>query len=482
MLREADLDLFGLQAIRDHAGQLCVIDTDANNLIEVPLKKKPVTALIRKKTNGLRRTQRPSMSVIKDIFEELKEQAEYVDDSTNVWYRVAPYRDGVELDIGDESQRRIRIGPGKVEIIEEGSDIIFRRTPSMLPFVTPAETGDWQLIERYLNLSDVDSLLLIAWITYMLANAKQRNTSFPILLLQGDQGSGKSVLCAIIQALTDPSRVGVQTFPSNEKDLAIAVQNAHVVFYDNMRQVNKVMSDRLCTVATGGALTGRQLYTDGEQHVHLLHGALVLNGIHTIATEQDLLQRCLPLTLKPIGTQDRQSEAQFTDNFNSDLPAIFSGLLEFISTILVHLPNIKPQDPERMYDFSAWLAAMETVRGVPPGTFQSAYSAALQEGVLEGLMDSPLAAAVFSFVEQNIPDQIGNAGWNGTPTCLLEELKNSVAKQTALSREWPKNPISLSIKLKSLAGGLLSHGIRVNFAKGRKRTITINKFGGSSHE
>lgn len=135
-----------------------------------------------------------------------------------------------------------------------------------------------------------------------------------------------------------------------------------------------------------------------------------------------------------------------------------------------------------MYDFSAWLAAMETVRGVPPGTFQSAYSAALQEGVLEGLMDSPLAAAVFSFVEQNIPDQIGNAGWNGTPTCLLEELKNSVAKQTALSREWPKNPISLSIKLKSLAGGLLSQGIRVNFAKGRKRTITINKFGGSSHE
>lgn len=259
----------------------------------------------------------------------------------------------------------------------------------MLPFAIPGETGDWTILNGYLNLSDVDSLLLVAWITYVLTNAKQSTTSYPILLLQGDQGSGKSVLCAIIQALTDPSVVGVQTFPGTEKDLAIAVQNAGVVVYDNMRQVSKVMSDRLCTVATGGALTGRKLYTDEEQHVQVLHGALVLNGIHTTATEQDLLQRCLPLMLKPIGTQKRKSEAQFMEDFGSDLPSIFGGLLELISGILVHLPNIKPQDPERMYDFSAWLAAMEIVRSVPPSTFQSAYSAALQEGVLEGLMDSP---------------------------------------------------------------------------------------------
>jgi hypothetical protein len=122
------------------------------------------------------------------------------------------------------------------------------------------------------------------------------STNFVILVLQGDQGSGKTFLCNIVQSLLDPSVVGVQTFPHNQKDLVISALNSHVLFYDNLRDIKPLMSDTLCTAATGGHLTTRRLYTDAEQQVHRLHVALVLNGIHSFIEQPDLAQRSLPLS------------------------------------------------------------------------------------------------------------------------------------------------------------------------------------------
>jgi hypothetical protein len=405
---------------------------------------------------------------LREINEELTAYAEHSGDVHDVNYRCAPFENGIELDIGDDLHTRIRIGSGKVVTIDEGSKTLFRRTTAMRSLPMPDKVGDLKLLNKYLNLHPTHVLLLMAYVTYTLAHPKVSTTNFVILVLQGDQGSGKSFLCKIIQDLIDPNLVGVQTFPHNQKDLVIASMNAHVLFYDNLRDIKPTMADKLCIAATGGHLTARQLFTDTEQVIHRLHVALVLNGIHSFIDQPDLAQRSLPLHLLSIDEKGRRSETDLIQKFQADLPKIFRGLLDLIADILTHLPTVEVTSPERMYDFSQWLAAMEIVDGVPPDTYQAVYSDVLNEGMLDSLLDNPLASSVMSFITDGHKNQ-----WSGRPSELLHELNSLVGSKSRYSREWPQTPSALSKRLRPLQAGLRRQGIEVTFARAKHRTITI---------
>lgn len=407
---------------------------------------------------------------LNEINETLQAHAETANIIKSVSNRVARIDCGIEIDLGDDQHTRGRITAGKVEIIKEGSEVIFFRPPSSLPMVMPAEIGDLKLLKKYLNMDAVAQTLFIGWLSYTLASPKHPASNYVFLNLVGNQGTGKSLLCKnIIQKLIDPSQVGVQILPRNEKDLAIAAQNAHVCCYDNVRTFSDKMSDILCIASSGGTMSSRQLYTDADQSVIYLHVALVLNGIHYFISEPDLVQRCLPIYLLPIPEENRKSELDLVQEFEADLPAILRGLFDLIAEIFKHLPTVEVTHPERMYDFSKWLAAMETAQGAPAGVYQSAYSDALNQGQLDSLLDNPLAAAVFDFAEE-----LNGQQWSDTPAQFLIELNQRASKGTQRSREWPLNPIALSKRLVSLQTGLLTQGICIEMTRGKCRTITLN--------
>jgi hypothetical protein len=343
----------------------------------------------------------------------------------------------------------------------------------MRPFVMPADVGNLKLLNKYINLHPASVVLLVAWLSFTLANPKVSTANFVILILHGDQGNGKTFLCKIIKDLVDPSVVGVQTFPRNQKDLTIAAQNAHALFYDNMRNIKPMMADTLCTAATGGTLTGRQLYTNDDQQINWLHVALVLNGIHPFIEQPDLAQRCLSLHLLSIDEKERRSESVIIKEFQADLPRIFRGLLDLIADVMTHLPSVEVTNPERMIDFVHWLAAMEKVDGVPTGVYQAQYSNALNQTMLDSLMENPLAAAMMSFVDDNVDDY-----WTGTPTDLLQELNFVTGRKSRYSQDWPQNPIALSKRLRSLQAGLRRQGIDVELSRDKKRKITVARLEG----
>lgn len=404
-----------------------------------------------------------------DLNDHLKAHAEMSGKRRNVCYRVASIPDGIEIDIGDSHHTHVRVTPGNVEIVPAGSDTLFFRTPSSLAMVLPAEEGNLGLLNKYLNMSDLSKVLFIAWLSYTLAHPKIATSKFPILVLQGNQGTGKTSLCNnVIIKLIDPSSIGVQLLPTNPKDLAIAAQNSHVLCYDNIRAFRQSMADNLCVAATGGSITARQLYSDADQHVLNLHVALVLNGIHSFIDQPDLAQRCLPIELLPIPEEKRKPEAELMQEFQSDLPAIMRGLLDLIANVLAQLPSAEVTNPERMIDFVRWLAAMEKVAGIPAGIYQGAYSMTLQQGQLDSLLDDILAASLVEFVEEVVKDE-----WFGTPAKLLTALNRHASTSTQRSREWPQNPISLSKRLKPLQAALLSQGVRIEFGRGKERVITI---------
>jgi hypothetical protein len=407
-------------------------------------------------------------SAVTDVNHYLQAEVDMAGFVADIWYRVAPVDGGIEIDLGDENHSRVRITAGNVEVVTEGSATLFWRTASCRELAQPAEIGNLKLLKKYVNLDHVSYQLLIAWITWTIAHPKVSTSKFLILLVQGGEGTGKSLLSKLLLRLIDPSVVGVQPLHNNVKDFAIAAQNAHVLGYDNLRVLSHDMADLLCTAATGGTISSRQLYTDSDQNVLPLLVAVILNGIHAFADQPDLMQRCLPLRLEPIREDKRISETDLAAELEADLPAIQRGLFDLIAQIFAQLPNARVTSPTRMLDFSKWLAAMELADQIPTGIYQDIYCDALIQGQRDALLEGVLAAAVLELAES----QQGIA-WSGTPAELHNLLCSRATPGTKRSREWPQNPIALSKRLLPLQAGLLTQGIEVELGRGKERTVTI---------
>ncbi len=407
-------------------------------------------------------------SNLKEINETLRAYAETELQHVDVYLRVAPYQNGIEIDLGDDDHTRVRITPGKVEQVAYGSETLFYRSNVTLPFVKPAKKGNWKKLKKYLkNIRPELQILLIGWISYTLAHPKVSTTNYVILALIGGQGTGKSFLCKLIARLTDPSQVGLQILSKNTTDLVVAAQNAHVLFYDNIRQIAETISDACCVCATGGSLSKRKLYTDSEQSISILHAAMVLNGIFDFITQSDLAQRSLTIHLSDMNESDRMSERDLEEQLEQDMPEILQGLFELIAEIFKHLPEAEVIHPERMIDFSKWLSAMEMVNGAPAGVYQEVYSECLKEAQLNSLLENPLAAAVYQFADRL------DKYWQGRPSELLHELNDGAAYSAQRSVDWPKSPESLSKRLKVLCAPLKSQGVLIEFTRSKHRQIII---------
>lgn len=406
---------------------------------------------------------------LEDINETLKSAAQVSGLQMPVWYRVARTAEGIEIDLGEERHRRISVTPNSVHLLSSGSQSVFIRNPHMGGITVPEDlsSGDLSRIDKYLNMAPESKSLALGWLTFSIAQPKVESSKFPILVLSGSQGTGKTVMSKLLLKFADPGSIGVRTFPSNQKDLAIACQSSHVLAFDNLRFLSPVMADALCIAATGGSITVRQLYTDADVMAIRLHGAVILNGLHPFINQSDLAQRCLTIELQPISKDKRQTDAELQQQLQSDFADIYLGLLDLIAKIFAVLPTVQVKEAERMAEFSKWLAAMEVVQEVPEGTYQKYYSDQIVNGQLDALQDNLFASELLAFAKRQ------SRPWTGTPTQLYRALTEAGAHEFGRSRDWPDNAIAMSKRLMPLVASLDAQGVRLQFKRGKTRQIII---------
>lgn len=406
---------------------------------------------------------------LEDINETLKGAAQISGLQMPVWYRVAQIENGIEIDLGDDAHRRISVTPNLVQLLSSGSQSVFIRNQHMGCIAVPEEvsSGDLSKLDKYLNMADESKILILGWLTFSLAQPKVEISKFPILVLSGSQGTGKTVMSKLLLKFADPGSIGVRTFPSNQKDLAIACQSSHVLAYDNLRFLSPVMADALCIAATGGSITVRQLYTDADVMAIRLHGAVILNGLHPFINQSDLAQRCLTIELQPISKELRQTDAELQQQLQQDFPDIYFGLLDLIAKIFAVMSKVHVKEAERMAEFSRWLAAMEMVQGAKDGTYQKYYSEQIVNGQLDALLDNLFASELLAFSKRQ------SRPWVGSPTELYRALTEAGAHEFGRSRDWPDNAISMSKRLMPLVASLNAQGVRLQFKRGKTRQIII---------
>ena len=57
---------------------------------------------------------------------------------------------------------------------------------------------------------------------------------YPILAVNGEQGSAKSTLCRMVRALIDPNQAPLRSEPSDVHDLVITASNGWILAFDNL--------------------------------------------------------------------------------------------------------------------------------------------------------------------------------------------------------------------------------------------------------
>ena len=406
--------------------------------------------------------QSANASAMTDALMTIEGRARYDHDERSVHLRVAEHDDRICIDLCDRHWRAIQIGADGWKVLDE-PPVKFVRARGMQALPVPTR-GETSLLWRFLNVKNAgDKRLVLAW----LLAAMRPTGPYPVLALQGEQGTAKSTVEKVLRALIDPSAVMLRTMPRDERDLMIAARNGWVIALDNLSGLSPWLSDALCRLATGGGFATRELYSDADELLIDAQRPIVLNGIDDIATRQDLIDRSIIINLEPIQDENRKAEGEFWREFNAARPAILGGLLDQIGRAITRLQTMRLECLPRMADFALWASAAEPED--QRGKFMLAYTKNRKSAIEAGLEGSPMAGALREMMTPR------EERWIGTATDLLAALNERTGEGVRLSRSWPKSQRTLSNQLRRLATGLRAVGVDIIFPShhGRSKQLEI---------
>jgi hypothetical protein len=409
----------------------------------------------------------PPAQALHDVLQVLEAQA--LDSAERpVFLRVASAGAEAYLDLADAQRQVVVITPTGWRVVQD-PPVHFIRPARSLALPGPLSAGSLNPLRELLNLQqEEDWQLLLGW----LLGALRAVGPYPILVLQGEQGTAKSTVAKILQYLIDPSAVPLRTAPRDERDLLIAARHAHVLVFDNLSGLQPWLSDALCRLATGGGFATRELYSDAEETILHAQRPVILNGIDDLATRQDLIDRAIVLTLPTIPETARRQERELWEHVTATRPAILEALLTASQTALANYDRVVLPSLPRMADFAVWVTAAEPALGWESGAFLRTYGRNRGEAIELGLDASPIGPNVRALIHTE-------QRWEGTAKDLLERVMKEKSEAEQRARTMPQTPQAIRNHLKRLAPALRAIGIDVIFGQRQARTgqrlITIEK-------
>ena len=368
---------------------------------------------------------------------------------TYVPIRVGRKDDTVVVDLGTASGETVHISNGDWALAPS-SPFPFERTELTACMPTPVTGASHQTLltlRRLLNVTDDDWPLLIGW----LVAALMPDIPHPILMLGGEQGTGKSTAARIVSSLIDPSPAPLQSEPRDTGSWALLARSRWCPVIDNISKISTWWSDALCKAVTGDGWVSRKLYTNSNLTVLEFKRPIILTSIDAGALRGDLGERVLLVDLERIPEIERKTEAEL-HTLHVELHAeLIGALFSAVARTLERLPTVSLVERPRMADFACVLAALD--QACPELTGGAALERYLgQRGrIARDVVDSdPVAERIEALVEDH------HGTWSGTMGDLHEAITPD--KPT---RSWPANGRALASCLKRIAPALEQVGIKV---------------------
>ena len=398
---------------------------------------------------------RPTAEAVSTALNVLEAKAQFDGSAEPVYVRVAPDGDnGLYVDLGDPAWRAIHVTAAGWEIVAD-PPVSFIRAAGALALPEPIGGGSLDDLRGFVNVTDEDWPLLKAF----LRGCLNPHGPYPVLALNGEQGSAKSTTARMLRSLVDPRLPDLRAEPREARDLAIAARGSWIVAYDNVSHV--------AALAVGRALPARdgRRVRDSRAVHRLRRGPL-----RRAATVDPHRHRGLHRQGRPAGPHGpghprhdprerrRKPERVLWAAFEAARPRLLGALLADISAALGALADVRLDRLPRMADFALWAVAAERGRGEPP-RFMPAYAKARAAGHEQAIEASPIGAPLLAFIAGDLQQ----GSWQTTAAELLKRLAELGGEAATRQKEWPRSPRGLSGMLRGLAPALRATGVVGDF-------------------
>jgi len=213
---------------------------------------------------------------------------------------------------------------------------MFRRVGNLKPLPDPERGGSLDLLDAFITAQeDRDHRLAKAW----LALALLADINRPILLAHGPQGSTKSSVQRTLKNIIDPGRP--ESFKLHERDFEQNINKAFIPFFDNISSITDHMADELSKAVTGAGNAVRKLYHDDEDVIREYKRGMLLNGLVIPTEKADLIDRILPVALKRVPKEERETERRMQALFDARHPKLLGAVLSALSGALAHHEEVR---------------------------------------------------------------------------------------------------------------------------------------------
>ena len=242
---------------------------------------------------------------LKNAIDDLQAYAFEECDEYPVFNRLAKHGSTVYLDLVDEDRTVIEIDAEGWRLCK-APPVRFRRSSTMLPLPMPVKGGTMEDLKKFVNIEPEDLILFLG----VLVGFLNIDGPFPLLLLIGGDGRGKTILARLILMLLDPTTVEGCSPPGKIEDLMLSAKTRRILFYDNLGDVPEWLSNALCRVATGAAQERRTLYADQDITTFFAKCPVILTSIRDIVEKADLGSRTIRMDMPRV-------EKRLTENYSS---------------------------------------------------------------------------------------------------------------------------------------------------------------------
>jgi len=397
-----------------------------------------------------------------DATEFLEGETKLSGKTHEVGLRVMGNEEYIEIDLGDKGWNSIYITKDNWRIRKHKKYFYRNKSMKFLP-VPSRDQLDKDWAGNIFNFSgNSQSMLIMGWLIgcFMPEGPK------PMLVIQGEQGSGKSFLASMLRSLVDPVKADKTSLPSSERDLYVQAQNNYVLSFDNQRTLHKRHSDWLCRMVTGGGYSTRRLYTNSEEEVFSASRPIILNGITQIADQPDLIDRSIFINIPVIDKNTRKPEKELLNSMNSLNPMILGKICSALSAILRNKKKEYDHLP-RMADFAKFVSRAEEELGWEEGSFVGAINANRREAHEEMYEYDPLLSLVLELGRKN-----KNLAFifSDTTAKLFEVLIGMIPGKFQKSA-FPESPAALAKRLNGLKPVLREMGIVIKNNKSNGKRI-----------